>query len=364
MLKADSLCAEPETSTSVFEKLDVLARTSPSPMDAPPGAAPSRPAPTDPGQDALPAAARPNLRQVLFRCLRLVLAGCLVYGAGVYFWNTFTQVTSEQAVITTDILALRTPIEGQLQIERLTPGAELPGGAHAFRVVNPRFGNKETASQLNFAREQIERLQAETEEAAVRLAKQQQIFAHHQKLQDQRVLAPLEFLQEETKLAVVRAGWSNKLAQLQRAEARGREIEQQLALQKEATVAMPFDGAIWAVTARDGAPVAAHETILRVFDPKRVWVEAFIHEKHADKFAVGAPVFIRTIDGQMVWEGRVEAIRGRGGPSTGDSVMSVMPAEPPPGRMAARVVMEKRNPFTAREFYGVGRSVIVSLEKP
>jgi multidrug resistance efflux pump len=301
---------------------------------------------------------------MLFRCVRLVLAGLLICGAGVYFWDTFTQVSSEQAVVTTDILSLRSPIEGQLRLVNLTPGDDVSSSTPAFRVVNPRFGNKEASAQLNWAREQVERLQAEAGETAVRLAKQEEMFKHHQKLYDEKILAVLDFLAEETKVAVARTTWSNKSVQLRQAEARCREVEQHVALQKEATVTMPFNGVVWAVAARDGAPVAANETVLRVFDPRRVWVEAFIHEKHADKFSVGTPVFIRTIDGKTVWSGRVEAIRGRGGPSTTDNVVSVMPAEPPPGRMAVRVKMERMNPFTAREFYGVGRSVIVSLEKP
>jgi multidrug resistance efflux pump len=364
MIETKTVCPEIDTSTSVFEKLEVLERTTQKPPVEAPIGAPGNGKSNAPTGPAEPARWRPKLRQLLFRCVRLVFAGILIYGAGVYFWNTFTQVSSEQAVVTTDILALRSPIEGQLQIDSLTPGAEVLAGITAFRVVNARFGNKEAAAQLNWSREQVERLQTEAAEATVRLEKQEEIFKYHQRLYDQKVTAVLDYLNEEARVAVARSGWSNKLTQLRQAETRRREVEQQVALQKEADVSMPFAGMVWAVAARDGAPVSANETVLRVFDPRRVWVEAFIHEKHADKFAVGVPVFIRTIDGRTVWEGRVETIRGRGGPSTSDSVMSLMPAEPPQGRMAVRVKMEKVNPFTTREFYGVGRSVIVSLEKP
>jgi|YelNatPaOPRAMG01_1025707.scaffolds.fasta_scaffold10554_3 multidrug resistance efflux pump len=361
MIKPGTLNPEVET-TSVFEKIDVLARTRPvreqeTPAWTPPSVAPV----TQPAPQFTP---RLTLRQLVFRVVRLVLAGILICGAGVYFWNIITRVTSEQAVITTDILALRTPIEGILRMPPLTPGTVLSAGTEVFRVENPRFGNKEAAAQWNYVRDQVERLQAEVEEAAVRLAKQREIFAHYEKLYGQQLIARLDFVTEQSRLAAAEAAWSNKLAQLRQAEARSRQIEQQLALQQAATVTMPFTGAIWALAAADGAPVAANETVVRIFDPRRVWVEAFIHEKHADKFTLGTPVFIRTIDGQLVWEGRVEAIRGRGGPSTTDTVRSAMPAEPPPGRMAVRVKMERLNPFTAREFFGVGRSVVVSLDRP
>lgn len=361
MIKPGTLNPEVETA-SVFEKIDRLARTGPvqqpqtSAWKPPPVAPPDQPSPRF--------TPRLTLRQMVFRLVRLVLAGILVCGAGVYFWNIITQVTSEQAVITTDILALRSPIDGQLRMPALTPGTVLPAGAEVFRVENPRFGNKEAAAQWNYVRDQVERLRAEVEEAAVRLAKQREIFAHYQKLYAQDLIARLEFVTEQTRLAVAEAAWSNKLAQLQQAEARCQQVEQQVALQQQAAMTMPFTGAIWSVAAADGAPVAANETVVRVFDPRRVWVEAFIHEKHAGKFTLGTPVFIRTLDGQLVWQGRVEAIRGRGGPSTADAVRSAMPAEPPPGRMAVRVKMERLNPFTAREFFGVGRSVVVSLDRP
>jgi multidrug resistance efflux pump len=344
-----------------LEILPRLVQPSPSVPEVRPRKAPGSRIGTEPPPEVPP---RFNLRQSLFRCVRLLVAGTLTCGAGSYFWNVVTQVSSEQAVVTTDILALRSPIEGQLRLPDVTPGAELASGASAFQVTNERVGNKEVSSQLNWARQQVERLQGELAEAAVHLEKQEAIFAHHQKLYEQKVTAMLEFLNEEARLAAVRASWSNKQVQLRQAESRTLELDQQVALQRQAAVPMPFAGIIWAVAARDGAPVAANETVLRVFDPRRVWVEAFVHEKHADKFSVGTPLFIRTIDGKMLWNGRVEAVRGRGGPSTMDNVVSVMPAEPPPGRMAVRVKMERMNPFTAREFYGVGRSVIVSLEKP
>jgi multidrug resistance efflux pump len=363
MTASNTVYPEIGASAADFEKLEIFGRAA---LSSPP-TAPAR----APDQVAIETEAKPpeapqprfSVRQSLFRFIRLVLAGALTCGAGAYFWNVFTQVSSEQAVVTTDILALRSPIEGQLRLPAVTPGVELASGALAFQVVNSRFGNKEVASQLNWVREQVERLQSELGEAAVRLEKQEEIFKHHQTLHDQKITAPVEYLSAEAIVAVARAVWSNKQVQLRQAAARCRELDQHVALQKQAAVPMPFAGIVWAVAARDGAPVSANETVLRVFDPRRVWIEAFVHEKHADKFSVGTPVFIRTIDGKTVWEGRIEAIRGRGGPSTMDNVVSVMPSEPPPGRMAVRVKMERMNPFTSREFYGVGRSVIVSLEK-
>lgn len=307
---------------------------------------------------------RSRLRQTVFRCLRLMLAGALILAAGVYFWNSFTQVNSEHAVIAADIISLRTPIEGQLRLANLNPGSEFTEGSLAFRIINPRYGNKEASSQLNWAQEQVERLKSEVDEAAVRLSQCEDVLGYHRRLFERKLIAELEYLNEEVKVTVARAAWSNKVSQLRMAEARRLGIEQQVELQKEADVTMPFRGIVWAVGTRDGAPVSLHETVLQVFDPSRVWVESVFHEKYADRIQVGTLVYIRTVDGKLVWRGRIDAIRGRGSQSVGDKGMNMVPADMLPGRMAVRVKMEKINPFTVREFFGVGRSVIVSLEKP
>ena len=223
---------------------------------------------------------------------------------------TLTSATSEQAYINAEMTVLRAPIEGQLRLEPVQPGARIVRGATLFRVENPRFGNQEAMAQSNWLRELTGRLQAEADEAAVRCQQQEQVYRLHEKMHEEKLISRLAFLEEETKLALARTALTNKLVQARQAEARAREVERQVELQKEAMVQMPFDGVAWTIPAKSGAQLAAHEPVLQVIDPRRIRVDAFFHEKYAPKLRVGARVTIRALDGGDHWPGRVESVRG------------------------------------------------------
>ena len=158
-----------------------------------------------------------------------------------------------------------------------------------------------------------------------------------------------------------RTALTNKQAQARQADARAREVERQVELQKEAMVQMPFDGVAWTVPAKNGAQVAAHEPVLQVIDPRRIWVDAFFHEKHARKLRVGASVIIRTRDERQTWPGRVESVRGGVGRIACENFATGLPGDFTRRRVAVRVAIESHNPYNAGQFFGVGRSVVIEL---
>jgi multidrug resistance efflux pump len=305
---------------------------------------------------------RSRVRRVLFSCTRWILAGFLVYVATVYFWNSAWRVESEQAFINTEFVSLRTPLEGQLRFHPVRPSDEVEAGTRLFTVENTRFGNKEAAAQWNWARELADRLEVESEEAAARMRSQDEAHQLYARLYEQKVISKLELLGEEMKLTLARAAWSNKLDQLRLAKARHSEFESHVGLQRQAEVEMPFNGVVWSVHALDGAQVLANAEVAQVFDPKNLWVDALVAEKHAQKFQVGFPVHVRSVDGLQTWEGRVETARGFAR-QTHAAAAGLQPVAPR-RYISLRIKLETRNPFDAREFYGVGRSVIVSFEKP
>jgi multidrug resistance efflux pump len=138
-------------------------------------------------------------------------------------------------------------------------------------------------------------------------------------------------------------------------------VEAHLALQRKAAVAMPFDGVVWTVRGRNGVEVGAQESVAHVIDPRQLWVDAFVHEKHADKFQVGTQVVVRAVDGKETWTGHVESIRAGVGRIDPESFVAVPPGELLRRRVAVRVRLDTPPPFTASQFFGVGRSVVVSL---
>jgi len=311
--------------------------------------------------EALAATMSSQWRRWFFRGMRLFSAGGLLMAAVYFGQHTLTKVESDQAYINGTITAQRAPIGGQIHLESVEPGTLVKSGTILFRVENPRFGNLEAMSQLNWIRELVDRLSAEVAEAEVRHAKQEQIFKHYDGLFQNKLISRLEFIEQESKVAFCQAALDQKKGQLRSAEVRAREVEQHLALQKEASVSMPFDGVVWAVRAQSGSEIGAHETVLQLIDPRRLWVEAFVHERHAKKFHVGTAVLVRSVDGQETWNGHVESVRAGVGRIDPDSCVAAPASDLSRRRVAVRVKLDVTPDFTADQFFGVGGSVVVSL---
>jgi multidrug resistance efflux pump len=304
---------------------------------------------------------RSGFRRFFFRCVRLLLTGAVLAGVGSYVKQMVISATSEQAYINAEMTLLRSPIDGQLRLNSVEPSSLIPKGATVFTIQNPRFGNQEVNSQMNWLRELAERLQAEADEAAVRLEQQEQVYRLHERLHEQKLISNLEFIEEQTKLALVGTAATNKLRQAVQAQARAQAVERQLDLQKTAVVQMPFDGVAWTVPARDGAEVGAHDPVVQVIDPKRIWVDAFFHERHANKLRPGTVVHIRSLDGKESWKGRVESMRAGVGRIAYENFAAGLPGDSSRRRIAVRVSLEWTNPYESNQFFGVGRSVVVSL---
>lgn len=311
--------------------------------------------------EALQASVSSRWRRGLFRGLRLIGAGGLLWAAALLAQKELTVVSSDQAYLNGPITALRSPIAGLLHFESLEPGMHVCAGATLFRVDNPRFGNVEAMAQLNWTQELTDRLRMETAEAEIRYATQQELFKQHEALFKDKLIPRVEYLTEEAKVALCRVAMNNRKDQLRAAEARSREIEQQLALQKQAITVMPFDGVVWSLRILNGSEVSGYETVLHVLDPRRVWVDAFVHEKHADKFQVGTSVVVRPVDGKENWAGRVESVRAGVGRVDFEQLVAVPASDLTRRRIAVRIKLESAPSFTASEFFGIGRSVKVTL---
>jgi biotin carboxyl carrier protein len=302
-----------------------------------------------------------NTRQLFFRSVRLVLAGGLLVTAVIHIRRLQTTARSHHATINTEITPLRAPIAGELRFEKMSVGKQILAGTTVFTVANARFGNQDAMSQLNWVKELTERLQAEAVESALRFRQQEEIFEFHEKLYKERVLSRLEYVEEQTKLALARTIMTNKQAQAVQAEERRKEISAQVELQKHAVVKMPFAGVTWNVPLKNGAEVYNHETVLEVFDPSKIWVDAVFHERHSEKIAIGKRASVRTLQGKNSWHGTIEAVRGGAGRVVHDGAAAVS-IDDKPLQISARLQMDEGNPFGPREFFGVGRNVIVTVD--
>ena len=302
-----------------------------------------------------------SARKSAFRIVRLLLALGLVAGMGYLGWRALTMVVADQAYMNADIVPVRAPMAGELRMAGLEPGAKIEAGTPLLRIDNPEFANSPIASELNRMQELIERLRVECEEAEVRLPTIEKIHLHATALKRDKLMSPVQFMEEDAKLIVAKASVQKRRGQLALAETRRAALEQQAAALQSKSLAAPFDGVVWSASARDGASIQTHETVLQLVDPKRVWVEAFLPERHAGKFRVGMMVAVRLLNDHRALKGRVESVRaGVGRIPVGNSV-AVAPGEFAQRRIALRVRLESENPFPSTEFYGVGRSVAIEL---
>lgn len=302
-------------------------------------------------------------RRTFFRTFRLLLAVALLGGIGFLGWRALTVVVSDQAYINAEIIPLRAPIAGALHMQNVEPGSVVDAGTPLLQIDNPQFANTPMASELNRMQETVERLRAECEEAEARLPKMEQIYQRAATMNREKLMSQVQFMEEEVKLTSAKASAVKRREQLGLAEKRHARLEKQATTLQSMTVNAPFDGVVWAAPARDGAFVQPHETALQLIDPKHVWVDAYLPERHAGKFRTGMPVTVRLLDDQRTLQGRVESVRaGVGRVPVGNSG-AVAPGEFAQRRIAIRVKLETANPFPASEFYGVGRSVALELPK-
>jgi multidrug resistance efflux pump len=302
-----------------------------------------------------------NARHILFRSLRLIVAAALVTCAAMYARTALTVTRSERAYINAEITPLRAPIAGQVRIESFAPGEMIRASSPLFSIENARFGNEQALAQLNWATESAERLHAEADEAAVRLRHQEEVARLHEKMFAEQIIPRMQLIEEQSKRDLNAAVLSNKLALAQKAAQRVAELTKQSQLQQAAAVTMPFDGVAWASPAKNGAQIAVHEPVVEVINPQQIWVDSFFSERHARKLKVGAEVKIETPRGELIGRGAVETVRAGVGRIPFERIAAVSPVEYVAQRIAVRVRLNSATPFHSSEFFGVGRSVIVTL---
>ena len=304
-----------------------------------------------------------SVRRTFFRTFRLLLAVSLLAALGFLGWRALTVVASDQAYINAEIIPLRTPIAGALRMTNVAPGSPIDAGTTLLQIDNPQFANTPMATELNRMQELIERLRAECDEADTRLPKLEQIYQRAAVMSREKLMSAVLFMEEEVKISTARSSAAKRREQLALVEKRHAKLEKQAANLQSVSVHAPFDGVVWAAPVQDGAFVQPHETALQLINPKNVWVDAYLPERHAGKFRVGMAVTVRLLDDQRQLQGRVESVRaGVGRVPVGNSG-AVAPGEFAQRRIAIRVRLESENPFPASEFYGVGRSVALELPR-
>lgn len=303
------------------------------------------------------------LRARIFRVLRVTLIVLALIGAATWVRRSLTAIDSEQAVINAEIVQIRTPINGVLEIGDVRPGMRLEKGVTLFTLQNPRFGDRESVAQYNSLQSLVETVESELVGAQSSVELAEVAAARMERLHKAQLVARMELELTRKNLAVAERLVAAKTEQLARTRERAREMEGQMAMQKKSVVTMPEEGLVWSISGKTGETVDSNKLVMEVLNPNRIWVDAFFPERHSNLLKPGLAASIRSLDGTGAWSGQLQSIRAGVGRMAFDTTVAVPPPEMAKRRIAVRVDPSWDRPFTPGEFYGVGRSVEVTFLK-
>lgn len=302
-----------------------------------------------------------NLRASVFRVLRVAAIVLVIVGASAWLHNSLTSLRSEQAVINAEIVELRTPIVGELQIHDIRPGMVVKAGDPLFQIVNPRFGDSESVAQYNGLQNLVETERSELLGAQQNLDLTKVESERADRLYSSQVISRIEVEQAHYRRDAATQSIEEKKQQVQRSEQRAAEMKKQMDLRKDSVVTAPIDGIVWSVAAKAGEQMDSNKLVMQIVNPSRIWVDAFFAERHVKSLHPGLPGVIRSLDGTASWRGSLQTIRAGVGRFAFDTNVAVPPPEMVKRQIAVRVAPDWDKPFGPTEFYGVGRSVEVTF---
>lgn len=186
-------------------------------------------------------------------------------------------------------------------------------------------------------RHRLQQARDNVRSAEATLAQAQSDFARDQPLFDQQVISAYDFEHTRTNRETAQAN----LHRLQQAE---REAEVTLSY---AVIRSPFDGVVIDTLAVEGDLAAPGKSLVTIYERGRLWLEAAVPERLADRVRVGQPLTFR-----------LDAL---GAAATG-TVVEIVPASDPASRT---VLVRVRVPDTAGVLAGMfGRLEIPTDPEP
>jgi multidrug resistance efflux pump len=300
-----------------------------------------------------------GFRSRFFRVFRVTVLVLALTAGTQWLRRSFTSVASEQALINAEIMEIRAPISGELEIGDVKPGAFCRKDDVLFTVKDPRFADRESVALYNEIENMVESQKSDLLGAKQNLDTTTIAHTRAERLYKAELIARIEFEDAQTHYEMAKKLLGAKTEQLQRLEARAREMEPQLQMAKACVVRMPIDGLVWAVSGKMGEQFEANKPVLEIINPDHIWVDAFFPERDAKDLKPGLEGQVTSLDSEASWPGRLRSMRAGVGRLAYDTSVAVPPPELVKRQVAVRVEPAWRQPFSATEFFGVGRSVKV-----
>lgn len=298
----------------------------------------------------------------LVRVLRFGLLAAVVVVLTVLVIKNIFYLASGQAVINAQIISLRSPILGELRLAAgIYPGLFLPGESAVFSVNNPRFGNLESFSQFNYLQNSIDVVKHELQQYTITRQLNLINYNRMKKLAAEEGVSQKDFETAQNALDSVNAAIASLEEQQKNLQERFDLTKAQLDLQKEAAVKAMDGGLIWAILRKDGEYLNINDEVVQIIRPEDVWVEAFFSERYARKIHPGLLVTVRELGSKRKWQGSVLFVRSGVGRVAYNAPVAIPPQKLKERLLEVRIKVNWGSEFTPEEFYGVGRSVEVTV---
>lgn len=272
-------------------------------------------------------------------------------------------ITSDQAFINTKVVTLRSPIMGIVHFSHSNVGELLESGQEVFEVSNPLFGNTESNSQYSLLENMIDNVVNEMSQDRLYIQKYEVDYQRFKRLKEVGGVSKSDFDEIENKLLVLRENFENRKNQLAHLRERFKIISNQLNLQKGIKVVAPCNGVVWAVLSKEGENVELGAEILQIVNPQDIWVDAFFSERLASMLRPGMRVTVSALGSKDKWDGEIVFVRGGTGRVMYNSAVEMPPLPLTRRLIAVRVKINWNDNFKSSEFYGIGRSLVVSYKR-
>lgn len=295
---------------------------------------------------------------------RIFFIGVLVFILGYILsrWTFF--ITSDQAFINTKLITLRAPIDGILHPYHISVGDPLNSGALLGEISNPHFGNTDTFTNYENLRNNIDVLKNEIDQNIITIAKYEIDQKKLARLSETGAIAKDDLEDTQKRLNISKTDLHNKNIQLARLQSNLEDIEKQLDLQKKSTLCAPCSGVFWAVLAKDGEQLKYGDEIAQIINPDDLWIDAFFNERYASHLTPGMSVKIQALGTKRFWEGEIIFVRGGSGRIIYNTAVETPPKGTPNRLVAVRIKVNWHDAgYLPSEFYGVGRSVVVVVNR-
>ncbi len=278
--------------------------------------------------------------------------------------RNLTQITSDDGVINTNIVTLRNSIPGYVTFSPLIrPGVPIKKGSVVYTVNNSRYGNIESVAQYHSLKSQLNSLVADRKGLELERIDYKKEYRRFAALVSAKSASEVELERIKTKLDRVESLLKIKTQHEQNTSKDLSDITAQLELFKKEKGKSSFEGVIWSVITRSSEYKKIASPLFEVIDKNSIWVDAYFSEKYANDLRTGLPVTIEVISSGKKLKGKIVFIRAGVGRINFNSPTQKPPASFKERKIVARVSIDTPGMFSAAEFYGIGFSVRVNVEK-